>query len=126
MMFAKELDCETIQVSIGHAYPGTEFHQYLTENSYLTNLSMTDDVGHQLPQMNYPELTRADLMEAVERFCGHSYSRPRTAWRLVRKALTDAHEFKRLFKEAREYLLLRSKRKDFVADVRSSETLKEE
>ncbi len=80
---------------------------------------MTDEGGHQLPQMDYPELTRADLMEAVERFYDEYYFRPRTAWRLVRKSLTDAHEFKRLFKEAREYLLLRSQRKDFVAEVRA-------
>ncbi len=117
--FAKELDCETIQVSIGHAYPGTEFHQYLTNNSYLTTLSMTDEVGHQLPQMNYPDLTRADLMEAVERFYDEYYFRPRAAWRVVRKALTDVHEFKRLFKEAREFMALRSKRKHFVTDTRS-------
>ena len=26
--FAKSLDCETIQVSIAHAYPGTEFYEY--------------------------------------------------------------------------------------------------
>src|SRR5258708_10922714 len=104
--FAKELDCETIQVSIGHAYPGTEFHQYLTENSYLTDLSMTDEGGHQLPQMNYPDLTRADLVAAVERFYDEYYFRPRAAWRVVRKALTDAHGCKRLFKEARELLSL--------------------
>lgn len=119
LAFAKELDCETIQVSIGHAYPGTEFKQYLEENSYLTNLSMTDDVGHQLPQMNYPDLTRADLMEAVERFYDEYYFRPRAAWRVVRKALTDVHEFKRLFKEAREFMALRSKRKHFVTDARA-------
>ena len=117
--FAKELDCETIQVSVGHAFPGTEFHQYLTENSYLTNITMTDDGGHQLPQMDYPDLTRADLMESVERFYAEYYFRPRAAWRLVRKALTDVNEFKRLFKEAREYLHTRSQRKVFVAEARA-------
>jgi hopanoid biosynthesis associated radical SAM protein HpnJ len=29
--FAKELDCETIQVSIAHAYPGTELYDYMLE-----------------------------------------------------------------------------------------------
>ena len=121
LAFAKELDCETIQVSIGHAYPGTEFFQYLQDNSYVTSLTMLDETGHQLPQMNYPDLTQADLMEALERFYADYYFRPRAAWRVVRKALTDAHEFKRLFKEAREYMSLRSKRRDFVADTRLKE-----
>jgi len=82
---------------------------------------MTDEGGHQLPQMNYPDLTRADLVAAVERFYDEYYFRPRAAWRVVRKALTDAHEFKRLFKEAREFLSLRAKRHDFVTESRAHE-----
>jgi hypothetical protein len=69
--------------------------------------------------MDYPDLTRADLMESVERFYAEYYFRPRAAWRLVRKALTDVNEFKRLFKEAREYLHTRSQRKVFVAEARA-------
>src|ERR1700739_2575804 len=34
--FAKQLDCETIQVSIAHAYPGTEFDVYLQQHHYFT------------------------------------------------------------------------------------------
>ena len=30
--FAKTLDCETIQVSVAHAYPGTEFYDYAQRN----------------------------------------------------------------------------------------------
>ena len=37
----------------------------------------------------------------------------------MRKALTDVNEFKRLFKEAREYLHTRSQRKVFVAEARA-------
>ena len=70
--------------------------------------------------MNYPDLTRADLMEAVERFYDEYYFRPRAAWRVVRKALTDAHEFKRLFKEAREFMALRSKRRKFVTEQKAA------
>jgi len=36
-------------------------------------------------------------------------------WRLVRKAIFDSSERKRLSKEAREYMALRAKRKKFVA-----------
>ncbi len=45
--FAKQLDCETIQVSIAHAFPGTEFFDYAKENGFITNEAMSDEGGHQ-------------------------------------------------------------------------------
>jgi len=115
--FAKRLDTETIQVSIAHALPGTELHRYGTENG-LISISMADDAGHQLPNITYAGLDEAELVDAVERFYGDYYFRPRVAWRVVRKALLDSAERRRLFKEAREYLSLRSKRKRFVQEQR--------
>jgi hypothetical protein len=56
----------------------------------------------------------------VERFYGEYYFRPRVIWRVVRKAIFDSAERKRLTKEAREYMALRSKRKKFVADQRQA------
>jgi len=38
--FAKTLDCETIQVSVAHAYPGTEFYDFAAKNNYITNENM--------------------------------------------------------------------------------------
>ncbi len=114
MQFAEELDCETIQVSIAHSYPGTEFHGYLINHGYLTEDEMADECGHQLPNIEYPDLSRREIMEAVERFYGRYYFRPRIVFRIVRKALFDAAERRRLFKEAREYLRLRARRKAFA------------
>ncbi|HAA03018.1 MAG TPA: hopanoid biosynthesis associated radical SAM protein HpnJ, partial [Syntrophobacteraceae bacterium] len=114
MQFAKDLDCETIQVSIAHSFPGTEFHDYLLDHGYLTPYEMSDECGHQLPNIEYPDLSRREIMEAVERFYGSYYFRPRIAFRIVRKALFDAAERRRLFKEAREYLRLRARRKAFA------------
>jgi hopanoid biosynthesis associated radical SAM protein HpnJ len=116
--FAKELDNETIQVSIAHPYPGTEFYDYARKNDLITIDSMTDDTGHQLPNIIYPGLDRAELVDWVERFYGEYYFRPRVVWRVVRKAIFDSTERRRLAKEAREYLALRSKRKKFVAEHR--------
>jgi hopanoid biosynthesis associated radical SAM protein HpnJ len=118
--FAKRLDCETIQVSIAHPYPGTEFYDYVKKNNLITIDSMTDEQGHQLPNIIYPGLDRAELVDWVERFYGEYYFRPKAAWRVVRKAIFDGAERKRLYKEAREYLALRSKRKKFVAEQRQS------
>jgi radical SAM superfamily enzyme YgiQ (UPF0313 family) len=118
--FAKQLDVETIQVSLGHAYPGTEFYDYAKENN-LVQLKMSDDEGHQLPNVVYPGiLEKGEMMEWVERFYGEYYFRPKAAWRIVRKGIFDGQERKRIYKEAKEYFSLRSKRKQYIADEKAS------
>jgi hopanoid biosynthesis associated radical SAM protein HpnJ len=120
LQFAKELDCETIQVSIAHAYPGTEFYNFAQTNGYFrSDVEMTDETGHQLPHIEYPGLSRAQMMEAVEYFYDQYYFRPRIVARIVKKAIFDSKERNRLYKEAQEYLSLRAKRKQFVASQRS-------
>src|SRR5215471_20268510 len=117
--FAKRLDVETIQVSIAHAYPGTEFYEYAKKND-LVQVKMADDEGHQLPNVIYPGiLDEAEMVDWVERFYGEYYFRPKAAWRIVRKAIFDGHERKRLYKEARDYMSLRQKRKKYVAEMKS-------
>ncbi|MBI4444122.1 MAG: radical SAM protein, partial [Acidobacteria bacterium] len=117
--FAKKLDVETIQVSIAHPYPGTEFYDFVTKHGYLEDNAMTDGQGHQLANIAYPGLSSVDILDFVEQFYGEYYFRPRVAWRVLRKALFDSDERKRLYHEAREYLDLRSKRKKMVAERRA-------
>jgi hypothetical protein len=57
-------------------------------------------------------------MDWVERFYGEYYFRPRVVWRVVRKAMWNSHDRKRLIKEAREYMALRGKRKKFINEQR--------
>ncbi len=116
--FAKRMDNETIQVSIAHPYPGTEFYDYVQQNNLITLDSMTDDTGHQLPNIKYGELDEAEILDWVEKFYDEYYFRPKVAWRIVRKAVFDGAERRRLYKEAREYLALRSKRQKFVEERR--------
>jgi len=113
MDFAERLDCETIQVSIAHPYPGTEFDEYARSHGYLTDDDMSDELGHQLPNIRYPGLNRQEIVEAVEYFYGRYYFRPRIIFRIVRKAIFDKTERVRLYHEAKEYLQLRAKRKKF-------------
>jgi len=110
MDFARELDSETIQVSMAHAYPGTELYNFASANGFLATEALTDIGGHQLPHLEYPGLKREEMMEAVNRFYDSYYFRPRVAWRIVREALWDAHERKRLFHEAVSFLRLRAER----------------
>jgi radical SAM superfamily enzyme YgiQ (UPF0313 family) len=114
MRFAEKLDCETIQVSIAHPYPGTEFDEYLKKNSYVTTDEMTDELGHQLPNIIYPGLGRKELVEAVEYFYGRYYFRPRIVARILRKAIFNSAERKRLYREAKEFFQLRMKRRQFT------------
>src|SRR5712692_10808588 len=108
--FAKELDCETIQVSLAHAFPGTELYNYLSENNFLAAEALADSKGHQLPHIQYPHLSREQMMAGVNRFYDSYYFRPKVAWRIMREALWDAHERKRLYHEAVSFLRLRAER----------------
>lgn len=121
--FAKQLDVETIQVSLAHAYPGTELYDFAAKNGFITNgQQMVDEGGHQLAQIEYPGLPREEVLEAVHRFYDEYYFRPKAVYRIVRKALFDSGERKRLFKEARSFLKLRAARKRYVAERRNPPT----
>ncbi len=112
--YAEQLDCETIQVSIAHPYPGTEFDTYLKKHNYYTNDAMTDESGHQLPNIEYPGLSRRDIVQAVDRFYDRYYFRPRIVFRIVRRAFFSRNERRRLYHEAREFLQLRARRRQFA------------
>src|SRR5271157_4685093 len=108
--FAKELDCETIQVSIAHAMPGTELHEQMSKQGFLRVEALADQGGHQLPHIEYPHISKAEMMAGVSRFYDEYYFRPQVAWRIVREALWDGNERKRLYHEAVEFLKLRAER----------------
>jgi radical SAM superfamily enzyme YgiQ (UPF0313 family) len=114
LKFAQQLDCETIQVSIAHSYPGTEFDDYLKKNHYQTEDAMTDELGHQLPNLEYPGLSRREIVQAVEHFYDRYYFRPKVVFRIVRRAVFDQNERRRLYKEAKEFLQLRARRRRFA------------
>src|SRR5215475_7548041 len=90
--FAKELDCETIQVSLAHAMPGTELHDQMSKEGFLRVEALADNGGHQLPHIEYPHLSKTEMMAGVNRFYDEYYFRPKVVWRIVREALWDSHE----------------------------------
>ena len=114
IQFAMELDPETIQISMSHPYPGTEFDAYLKKHDYAVDTVMTDEGGHQLPVFQYPGLSRRDIMHAVEQFYDRYYFRPHVIFRILRRAVFDRHERRRLYVEAKEFLKVRAQRKRFV------------
>jgi hypothetical protein len=60
-------------------------------------------------------------MEWVERFYAEYYFRPRAAWRILRKAIFNGPERRRLYKEAREYMVLRGQRSRFIGGQRQAQ-----
>jgi radical SAM superfamily enzyme YgiQ (UPF0313 family) len=115
-----KMDPETVQVSMAHPYPGTEFYQYLENQGYLISSDMTDEEGHQLPSFEYPDLSKAEILKAVEDLYGRYYFRPRVIFRIIRGAFFDATDRRRLYRGGKEFLKLRSKRKDFIHSANQS------
>jgi hopanoid biosynthesis associated radical SAM protein HpnJ len=114
--FAKELDVETIQVSVAHAYPGTELFDFAAKNNFIINSKMVDEGGHQLAHIEYPGLPADEILHSVHRFYDEYYFRPKAVFRILRKAAFDPVERKRLYKEARSFLKLRSQRNKLVKE----------
>jgi len=114
--FAKELDVETIQVSLAHAYPGTELYEFATKNNFLVSGNMVDEGGHQLAHIQYPGLAAEDILHWVHRFYDDYYFRPKAAFRILKKAAFDRSERKRLYKEAKRFLQVRSMRNKLVKE----------
>jgi radical SAM superfamily enzyme YgiQ (UPF0313 family) len=83
--FAKKLDVETIQVSLGHAFPAPSSTNTPRPTDWSASNGMTDSGGHQLPNAVYPGFDRGELVEWVERFYSEYYFRPKAVWRVVTK-----------------------------------------
>jgi len=121
--FAKELDVETIQVSVAHAYPGTELYDYAVKNGFMVaDNKMVDEGGHQLAHIQYPGLPADEILSAVHRFYDEYYFRPKAVFRILRKAAFDSGERKRLYKEAKTFLKVRAMRHKLVDAKRNGKT----
>jgi hopanoid biosynthesis associated radical SAM protein HpnJ len=121
--FAKELDVETIQVSVAHAYPGTELYDHAVKNGFFVKGNkMVDEGGHQLAHIEYPGLPADEILDAVHRFYDEYYFRPKAVFRILRKAAFDSNDRKRLYKEAKTFLKVRAMRHKLTKDHRKAET----
>ena len=121
--FAKQLDCETIQVSIAHAFPGTEFFEYAKEHGFITNEAMMDDGGHQMAHIEYPGLPVEYVMEMVHKFYDEYFFRPKQAWRVVWQAIKN-RDLGRLYVESKSFMQLRAKRNKAVEEIRTANAIK--
>ena len=121
--FAKELDVETIQVSLAHAYPGTELYDYAKANGFILNegSQMVDEMGHQVAMIEYPGISRDYILEMVHRFYDEYYFRPKAIFRIVKRAAFNSTDRKRLYTEAKSFMKLRASRNRSVKETRKQQ-----
>ena len=118
--FAKELDVETIQVSVAHAYPGTEMYDFAIKNGFVVpGTAMVDKAGHQVAHIKYPNIDPEEILESVHSFYDEYYFRPKAVFRILKSAAFKSEERKRLYKEAKSFLTLRAARKKYVKEKRA-------
>jgi hopanoid biosynthesis associated radical SAM protein HpnJ len=111
MRFAREMNPETLQVSLASPYPGTHFYEYVTRNNFLAVDTLVDETGYQKCTVSYPEVSGEEIYAAVERFYRDFYFRPRYIFKSLRKMASDANERKRLWHEGMQFLDTMRKRR---------------
>ncbi|MEM8780345.1 MAG: radical SAM protein, partial [Cyanobacteria bacterium P01_G01_bin.49] len=102
--FACEVSPHTIQVSIASPYPGTELYQQAQENGWFTNGDLVASSGIQLSTLQYPNLSAAEIEDAVEQMYRRFYFRPRTIIPIVQEMLADPQMLVRRLREGREFM----------------------
>jgi hopanoid biosynthesis associated radical SAM protein HpnJ len=102
--FAKDVNPQTIQVSVAAAYPGT----YLYEQAQ----GLVNDAGKQVSSISYPHLSHEEIFATAAEFYKKFYFRPRKMLKLATEMLTDRHEMKRRLREGVEFVRFLSSRED--------------
>jgi radical SAM superfamily enzyme YgiQ (UPF0313 family) len=104
--FAKELDVFSLQVSLAAPYPGTELYEQAKLNGWFVKKDKTDlveDDGFQQSTLEYPEATKEEIFEAVDRFYRSYYLRPKPILRIIKTMLEDKDVFVRRCREGYEF-----------------------
>ncbi|XLQ11470.1 MAG: hopanoid biosynthesis associated radical SAM protein HpnJ [cyanobacterium endosymbiont of Epithemia adnata isolate EadnSB Bon19] len=102
--FACEVSPHTIQVSIASPYPGTELYQQALDNGWFTNGNLVATSGIQMSTLQYPNLSAAEIEDAVEQMYRRFYFRPRAIIPIVKEMLVDPQMLIRRLREGREFM----------------------
>jgi len=101
--FAKQIDPDTIQVSIATPYPGTEFYDQAKENGWMVESDLVSDAGVQQVCIEYDGFSRRDIFDAVETLYNRFYFRPKPIIRILGTMVRDKDVCRRRLREAREF-----------------------
>ena len=120
--FAKELDLFSLQVSLAAPYPGTELFEMARQNGWFVKKDKTDLVesdGFQQSALQYPDLSKEEIFEAVDRFYRAYYLRPGPILRIIKTMLEDKDVFVRRCREGFEFFKSMRQRKQDLAASRA-------
>ena len=112
--FAQELDVFSLQVSLAAPYPGTELYDQAKLNGWFVKKDKTDlleDDGFQQSTLEYPEATKEEIFEAVDRFYRSYYLRPKPILRIIKTMLEDKDVLVRRCREGYEFFKSLKQRK---------------
>lgn len=110
--FAREIDPDTIQVSLAAPYPGTALFQQARENGWLDADALVDAHGVQSSVLGYPELPRAEIFDAVGAFYRAFYFRPRKLAAIGAEMLRDRAVLRRRLGEGVDFLRFLARRRN--------------
>jgi hopanoid biosynthesis associated radical SAM protein HpnJ len=116
--FAQELDVFSIQVSLAAPYPGTELYEMARQNGWFAQRDKTAVVhgdGLQQSTLEYPNLSKAEIFEAVEVFYRRYYLRPKPILRIIKTMLEDKDVCVRRLREGYEFFRTMAQRRDDLA-----------
>lgn len=97
--FAKSLPCDTIQISGICVYPGTELYKWTKEKNYLLPKDWKEWVsptGEQVTLLNYPQLTKEEIDQFIDRGIKEFYLRPKQILKIAVN-IKSAADIKRKF-----------------------------
>ena len=121
--FAQELDVFSLQVSLAAPYPGTELYEMAKQNGWFVKRDKTDLVendGFQQSTLEYPELTKEEIFESVDRFYRTYYLRPKPILRIIKTMLEDKDVLVRRLREGYEFFKSMAQRRDDLAAAKAA------
>ncbi|MBI5178290.1 MAG: radical SAM protein [Nitrospinae bacterium] len=95
--FAKSLPLDTVQVSGIAVYPGTPMYAWAKEKGYLIPKDWTewvDENYEQVTLLDYPQMSKKEIDEAIDVGLKEFYLRPRQIWNMV-KGIRSVGDVKR-------------------------------
>jgi hopanoid biosynthesis associated radical SAM protein HpnJ len=114
--FAKEVNPHTIQVSLAAAYPGTELYRQAQENGWLLDdgKRLISGEGLQVSSLSYPDLSHAEIFEALASFYKRFYFRPKKIAEITYEMLKSREMMKRRLREGVEFFHFLAERENRV------------
>jgi len=98
--FAKNLNLETLQVSVATPLPGTEFFKYCQEKGYLKETNLITNGGYQNMVVSYPNLQASEIKEFNDKFLKTYYFRLSYILLMLKLMIKKPEEFPRILRNS--------------------------